>query len=76
MFSPIISAAIVAKKDSYSVNSPWVCVLMLSDVDGMIGGETEIKKGDGTFLKALGPNIGSVSSIQVSNDPRKERKTD
>ena len=33
--------------DSY----PYVCVLMLSETEGMVGGETYIQKGDGTAQK-------------------------
>ena len=33
--------------DSY----PYVCVIMLSDTDGMLGGETYIKTGDGVPMK-------------------------
>lgn len=29
----------------------------------MIGGETEIRRGDGTTIKAMGPGIGNVSRI-------------
>jgi hypothetical protein len=42
---------------------------MLSDVTGMMGGETEIMRGDGTKLKAIGPNIGSVSALYFSSMP-------
>ncbi|CAG8899784.1 unnamed protein product [Penicillium egyptiacum] len=41
------SAIIPWHYDSY----PYVCVLMLSDTEGMIGGETYIKKGDGEVQK-------------------------
>lgn len=37
--------------DSY----PFVCVLMMSDCIGMIGGETALKKADGSILKVRGP---------------------
>ncbi|PWN48444.1 hypothetical protein IE53DRAFT_197212 [Violaceomyces palustris] len=47
-------------RDAY----PWVCVLMLSDVANMKGGETAIKKGDGSCLKAIGPQIGSAVMMQ------------
>ena len=30
-------------------------------VSDMIGGETEIRRGDGTTIKAMGPGIGNVS---------------
>lgn len=42
---------------------------MLSDVTGMVGGETEIKRGDGKKLKAIGPSIGSVSGIRAKTFP-------
>ena len=37
--------------DSY----PFVCVTMLSDCTGMVGGETALRKGDGTVMKVRGP---------------------
>ncbi|KAJ5587695.1 uncharacterized protein N7459_003460 [Penicillium hispanicum] len=46
--------------DSY----PYVCVLMLSETDGMIGGETYIQKGDGTSQKVEGPQIGHAVMLQ------------
>ncbi|KAI8716629.1 hypothetical protein NCS52_00957100 [Fusarium sp. LHS14.1] len=54
------SAIIPWHYDSY----PYVCVLMLSETDGMIGGETYIKKGDGTSQKVEGPRIGHVVMLQ------------
>jgi hypothetical protein len=39
--------------DSYA----FVCVLMLSDCTGMTGGETAIRCGDGSILKARGPSM-------------------
>jgi hypothetical protein len=44
-------------KDSH----PFVCVVMLSDARNMLGGETELRKGDGTTLKVKAP--------QMVNDP-------
>jgi hypothetical protein len=38
-------------RDSY----PFVCVLMMSDVTGMIGGETALKTGTGDIKKVRGP---------------------
>lgn len=32
-------------------------------VSDMVGGETEIRRGDGTTIKAMGPGIGNVSAI-------------
>ena len=49
-------------KDSH----PWVCVVMLSDARNMLGGETELMKGDGTTLKVKAPQM--VSSLSVSLD--------
>ena len=45
--------------DSY----PFVCVLMLSDCTGMVGGETALKTGNGDILKVRGPEMvsGSIS---------------
>ncbi|KAJ6185758.1 hypothetical protein N7519_007059 [Penicillium mononematosum] len=54
------SAIIPWHHDSY----PYVCVLMLSDTDGMIGGETYIKKGDGEVQKVEGPQIGHAVMLQ------------
>jgi hypothetical protein len=41
--------------DSY----PFVCVTMLSDCTGMIGGETALRKGDGDIMKVRGPGMVS-----------------
>jgi hypothetical protein len=38
--------------DSY----PFVCVLMMSDVRGMVGGETAIRMGNGKIIKLRGPS--------------------
>ncbi|OAL34941.1 hypothetical protein AYO20_05902 [Fonsecaea nubica] len=46
--------------DSY----PWVCVCMLSDPAGMVGGETGLEKGDGSVIKMLGPGIGWAVMMQ------------
>ncbi|CAI7605480.1 unnamed protein product [Penicillium glandicola] len=54
------SAIIPWHYDSY----PYVCVLMLSDTEGMIGGETYIKKGDGEAQKVEGPQIGHAVMLQ------------
>lgn len=37
--------------DSY----PFVCVLMMSDVRNMVGGETAIRKTNGEIIKMRGP---------------------
>ncbi|OAP59152.1 hypothetical protein AYL99_06450 [Fonsecaea erecta] len=46
--------------DSY----PWVCVCMLSDPSNMIGGETGLRKGDGTIAKIRGPQVGWAVMMQ------------
>ncbi|KAJ5322636.1 hypothetical protein N7452_010925 [Penicillium brevicompactum] len=46
--------------DSY----PYVCVLMLSETEGMIGGETYIKKGNGEAQKVEGPQLGHAVMLQ------------
>ena len=43
--------------DSY----PFVCVLMMSDCSEMIGGETALRKGDGSTMKVRGPTMVSQS---------------
>ena len=42
---------------------PWVCVVMLSDARNMVGGETELMKGDGTTLKVKAPQMVSFVSV-------------
>ena len=39
-------------RDSY----PFVCVLMMSDTTGMIGGETALRTGTGEIKKVRGPS--------------------
>lgn len=39
--------------DSY----PFVCVTMLSDCTNMVGGETALRKGDGSIVKVRGPEM-------------------
>lgn len=46
--------------DSY----PFVVVTMLSDCEGMVGGETAIRTGDGTPMKARGPKRGTAVVMQ------------
>ncbi|QDS67647.1 hypothetical protein FKW77_004659 [Venturia effusa] len=46
--------------DSY----PFVCVLMLSDCTGMVGGETALCTGDGDILKVRGPQMGCAVVLQ------------
>lgn len=38
-------------RDSY----PFVCVLMMSDTTGMVGGETALRTGTGEIKKVRGP---------------------
>ena len=45
-------------RDSY----PFVCVLMMSDTTGMVGGETALRTGFGDIKKVRGPQ-------KVSNGP-------
>lgn len=47
--------------DSY----PFVCVLMMSNVDDMIGGETAIRKVNGEVIKVRGP-----SQVCYTSQPR------
>ena len=46
--------------DSY----PFVVVTMLSDCTSMLGGETVLRKGDGTTLKIRGPEMGYSVLLQ------------
>ncbi|RAL10966.1 uncharacterized protein BO97DRAFT_471274 [Aspergillus homomorphus CBS 101889] len=46
--------------DSY----PFVCVTMLSDCEGMVGGETAVKTGNGEVLKFRGPLMGTAVVMQ------------
>lgn len=43
---------------------PWVCVIMLSDPTGMKGGETALRRGDGSILKVRGPSKGYAVMMQ------------
>ncbi|KKY23825.1 hypothetical protein UCRPC4_g02638 [Phaeomoniella chlamydospora] len=47
-------------KDCY----PFVVILMLSDPKGMSGGETVIRKGDGSLMFVKAPEIGQVLVFQ------------
>ncbi|GIJ82341.1 hypothetical protein Asppvi_000848 [Aspergillus pseudoviridinutans] len=42
----------------------FVCVVMLSDCKDMIGGETELRKGNGETIKIRGPKMGSAVILQ------------
>lgn len=46
--------------DSY----PFVCVTMLSDCTDMIGGETALRKADGSIMKVRGPQVVSKTSCR------------
>ncbi|OBT81968.1 hypothetical protein VE02_09319 [Pseudogymnoascus sp. 03VT05] len=46
--------------DSY----PFVCVTMLSDCTGMVGGETAIKTPSGEVIKIRGPAMGTAVMMQ------------
>ncbi|RMZ74005.1 ubiquitin-conjugating enzyme e2 [Pyrenophora seminiperda CCB06] len=46
--------------DSY----PFVCVLMMSDVSGMVGGETALRTADNQVLKVRGPSQGCAAILQ------------
>ncbi|KAG9661956.1 hypothetical protein KCU95_g407, partial [Aureobasidium melanogenum] len=59
--NPLESGSIIPWHfDSY----PYACIIMLSHTDGMIGGETFIKCGDGTITKVEGPKYGCAYIIQ------------
>jgi len=43
---------------------PFVCVTMLSDCTGMVGGETALKTGYGDIIKVRGPAMGTAVVMQ------------
>ncbi|KAM3065923.1 hypothetical protein ACMFMG_009852 [Clarireedia jacksonii] len=47
-------------RDSY----PFVCVLMMSDTTGMVGGETALRTGYGDIKKVRGPSKGCAVILQ------------
>lgn len=48
-------------RDSY----PFVCVLMMSDTTGMVGGETALRTGYGDIKKVRGPSkVRLIDSIR------------
>ncbi|CZT03527.1 uncharacterized protein RCO7_06108 [Rhynchosporium graminicola] len=47
-------------RDSY----PFVCVLMMSDTTGMVGGETALRTGFGDIRKVRGPSKGCAVVLQ------------
>lgn len=55
-----VPAVVGWHNDSY----PFVCVLMLSDTEMMIGGETLLKTGAGTIMKTPDPKKGSAVVLQ------------
>lgn len=59
-FDDNIPAVVGWHNDSY----PFVCVLMLSDTEGMIGGETLIRTGSSEIIKAAGPAKGKATVLQ------------
>lgn len=46
---------------------PVVCVVMLSDISNMEGGETVIRTGNGKQIKARGANLGGAVLMQGGN---------
>jgi hypothetical protein len=46
--------------DSY----PWVCVCMLFEPEGMVGGETGLECGDGSMIKTKGSGVGWTVMMQ------------
>ncbi|KAL7754707.1 hypothetical protein ACKLNR_015377 [Fusarium oxysporum f. sp. zingiberi] len=46
---------------------PVVCVVMLSDISNMQGGETAIRTGQGNLIKARGANLGGAVLMQGGN---------
>ncbi|KZZ94180.1 hypothetical protein AAL_05147 [Moelleriella libera RCEF 2490] len=43
---------------------PFVCVVMLSDCTGMLGGETALRTASGEILKVRGPAMGTAVVLQ------------
>ncbi|KAH6879431.1 hypothetical protein B0T10DRAFT_532198 [Thelonectria olida] len=54
------TSAVAWHYDSY----PFVVVTMLSNCDGMIGGETALRLPDGSVRKVRGPNMGTAVVMQ------------
>ncbi|KAI9740161.1 MAG: hypothetical protein M1834_004739 [Cirrosporium novae-zelandiae] len=59
-FNPLAASTIPWHFDSY----PYACIVMLSNTENMIGGETYIKTGDGEIQKVEGPTMGCAYIIQ------------
>ncbi|GAD98222.1 hypothetical protein NECHADRAFT_17752 [Paecilomyces variotii No. 5] len=58
--APEVDALVPWHRDSH----PFVCVVMLSDARYMTGGETELRKGDGTTIRVKSPGIGGAVVLQ------------
>ncbi|KAM6511690.1 hypothetical protein FALCPG4_016689 [Fusarium falciforme] len=43
---------------------PFVCVVMMSDCTGMVGGETAVRKPNGEVIKVRGPSTGTAVILQ------------
>ncbi|KAM0426507.1 hypothetical protein ACHAPT_008198 [Fusarium lateritium] len=43
---------------------PFVCVVMMSDCTGMVGGETAVRKPNGDVIKVRGPSTGTAVILQ------------
>lgn len=52
-------------RDSY----PFVCVLMMSDTAGMVGGETALRTGTGEIMKVRGPSKVSYRKRGLLSTP-------
>ncbi|KNG88183.1 hypothetical protein ANOM_004231 [Aspergillus nomiae NRRL 13137] len=60
-YDPLRESAVIPwHHDSY----PYVAVLMLSDTTHMTGGETYIRKNDGSAVKVEGPSLGHCVILQ------------
>lgn len=57
--------------DSYA----FVCVIMLSDCTNMVGGETALRKGDGSIMKVRGPGMVGISFPFIRDLANKGRDT-
>ena len=49
---------------------PFVAIVMLSDTAGLVGGETLVKRGDGSVLPFAFPSAGSCLVMQVTIRPQ------
>jgi hypothetical protein len=55
--------------DWHTDSFPYVCVLMLSNTDKMVGGETALRMPDGSLRKLRGPTMGSCIVMQGRHMP-------